>query len=159
MKKYYIFAALLIGATLFYACDEDTQEAIANPQDQVPAMSATINGTEWTADGFAGVDTAGIITIAGTNTGENSTITISFSKGLEEKSYDLGDTTSGVSAFYSALTFPSFASSGNVTVSNYNTTLNLVTGTFNFESDSTLLTPTPNSITNGEFTNVKIISQ
>lgn len=159
MKKYYILSALLIGATFFYACDEDTQEAIANPQSQVPAMSAQINGAEWSANAFVGIDTAGFITIAGTNTGENSVITFLFENGIEEKSYNLADSSSGASATYTAASFPSFASSGSVTISNYNTTLNLVTGTFNFETDSTILTPTANSITGGAFTNVKIVSQ
>ena len=156
MNKYYIFIALIISAAIFYSCDEDTEDVIANPQDQIPSMSADVNGTEWKADAFAGLDTAGLVTITGTKTGDNTFVSIIFENDIQEQSYDLADTTSGVIALYNGL---NRSSSGNVTVSNYNTTLNLVSGTFEFETDSTIVSSTPYSVTNGVFTNVKIVSQ
>lgn len=159
MKKYNVLILLLVAVMFIYACDEETADVITNPQDQIPAMSATINGTDWSADAFAGVDSAQTVIIAGTNTGENSSILFGFTNDFVEGSYDLSDSTSGVSATYTFSTSVGIASSGNITISNYNTSLNIVSGTFSFETDSTFLTPTPYSVTNGEFTNVKIISQ
>ncbi|MFH2141618.1 MAG: DUF6252 family protein [Bacteroidota bacterium] len=152
MKKISILVIIIL--TALFACKKENLVTNAS-------MSATIDGTSWTAitrvsNHFVSTN---IFTISGTSVnGEVLAITI---RGSEEGTYTSATSIDSLSAQVGAIFQPSasspsennfFSKSGTVTISDIDTDNMLISGTFSFELTKLSETKT---ITTGKFSQLK----
>ncbi len=157
MKKVYLLVLSLAIVLFINACTDDEGNPVTNPNQLVPAMTATIDGTAWSATAPAAIDSAGIVFITGFSKDDSTSIVISIS-GPAETTYNFGDSAGAASAYYGGLSSGfNFATSGSLEITKYNAG-QLISGNFNFASDSTLF-GTAKTISDGRINNVVIVKR
>lgn len=105
-------------------------------------LTATINGTPFSANQITATETQNFILIAGTN--QNETINLSFPNNITTDNNPIGG---NINATY-VLDGTSFeAVSGNISIVNHDTVLNEISGAFSFESEG----PDGVAVTQGQF--------
>lgn len=157
MKKVYLIVLSLVTVFLINACTDDEGNPITNPNQLVPAMTATIDGQAWSATAPAAVDSAGFVFVTGFSQDDSTTILIQISN-PEEKTYSFGDSTGDAQAYYGGLRSGfNFATSGSLEVTKYNAG-QLISGNFNFATDSTFV-GSAKTVSEGRINNVVIVKR
>lgn len=142
---------LIAGLTLPGCEDDEVQDVV---KDIIPLMSAEINGQPWTG---TVTWTAQEVPVAGTQTtiaaagrgGEaNSLMSITF-QGDAPGTYDLTNVAAGSFTYYTEGTTRFTVESGTITITQYDTVNNQLSGTFSFEAAHD--EEGTRSITNGAF--------
>jgi hypothetical protein len=135
----------VLGITLLASCAKKTTA----PPSNNPAMSATVNGTSWTAANVAASLNSGSVLVSGASAGSYPNLGLIISS-TAPGTYQLSSTgNNGI--LYSKDANNSYAStSGSIVVTSYSN--NIISGTFsgsctNMSGGSDVLT-----ITNGSFT-------
>lgn len=151
MKK---VGLVLLAMMLIMSCDED------DIAELLPSMSATIDGTDWSASIRSTVSTDDVIVITGTSTvGEVIAVTV---LGTSEGTYELSLTDQECSALYKATVNAStddtyVSATGTVVITELDTSSKKVSGTFSFTMLQGLSTTM--TISEGEFSNLSYTEQ
>ncbi|MEX2349604.1 MAG: DUF6252 family protein [Flavobacteriaceae bacterium] len=176
MKFNSFFTLLLFTAFAFVACENEPIEGefvSDDPQDYIASFTADVEGTFFEAETANAVTAEGVTTITGIrDNGDGITLIIN---GVGVGNFDLvteGEATFGITQDSEAFSTNNEGSQGQVAVTQYDTNLGLISGTFSFTATRPLLdangapildgegNPTFASviISEGQFTNIPLTS-
>ncbi len=162
-NKMKIFLSIALIAFIMIGCskdDDDNNDDNNNNNPPTAGFNAKIDGTTWTSTGSLATMENGTTTISGFSA-KSTSITLSVNA-VSAGTYTLGQTAQHIailiddSGTYS--TNADASGSGEIVISDVNTSDSLISGTFHFEAYEIMQSGTKKTITEGSFTDVKFTS-